>query len=520
MSFSFSAIPANLISQSLRQFLNGHFDSIYPTQTDNQVYQIQSELQSFWNTRERDLLHEVLVKQHQSVKLTPNQEFNIHALRDKNALTVTTGQQIHPFLGPAFVWAKVTSTILKSKELSSKLGVPVVPVFWMATEDHDFEEISSVPFLGKQYHWNVSHGGPVGNLDTEGVATIFEQMKIDFQHDEKVLDFLSQFEGIYGKGISLTEASRQLVQKLFGETGLLIVDPNEAIWKKHTQDIWLRELGEQPFEALSVQANKLKELGLKAPITPRQTSMFYYGNELRLRIDKKNDAFQTSGGEFSWDTEQLKEEIASFPERFSANALLRPAYQQRILPNLMYIGGPAECLYWLQVPDLIRVHKGVVPLLQLRVLMHLSAPSIEKKLLNFPWDKCDWFDTEDSLIERLMENEFGNLSLTQQIPKLKEQFESIWESLYQLKHPKLKEIKKEHQGVLKSLQNTHDDFLKDGFDTHIAPKVKQLKALKSSAFNEKSPLERNLFWMEWDFKLGGFPEIANWPDGYLWLVSK
>lgn len=520
MSFSFSAIPSNLISQSLRQFLNGHFDSIYPPQTDNQVEQIQCELQSFWDNRERNLLHEVLVKQHQGLKLTPKQEFNILALRDKNALTVTTGQQIHPFLGPAFVWAKVTSTILKSKELSTKLGIPVVPVFWMATEDHDFEEISIVPFLGKQYHWNADQGGPVGNIDTEGVATIFEQMKIDFQHDEKVLDFLSQFEGIYGNGISLTEASRKLVHKLFGESGLLIVDPNEAIWKKHTQDIWLGELEEQPYAALSAQANKLKELGLKVPITPRQTSMFYYGNKSRLRIDKQNDGFQTAGGEFRWSLKELKDEILSDPERFSANALLRPAYQQRILPNMMYIGGPAECLYWLQVPNLIKVHNGVVPLLQLRILMHLSAPSIEKKLLNFPWDKCDWFETEDLLLERLMENEFGNLSLTQQIPKLKEQFESIWESLYQLKHPKLKEIKKDHQGVLRSLQNTHDEFLKDGFDTHIAPKVKQLKALKTTAFNEKSPQERNLFWMEWDFKLGGFPDITDWPESYLWLVAK
>ena len=186
----------------------------------------------------------------------------------------------------------------------------------------------------------------------------------------------------------------------------------------------------------------------------------------------------------------------------------------------MYIGGPSECLYWLQVPNLIVIHKGVVPVIQLRILMHLSTPAIEKKLLNFPWDKMDWFDSEDSLLQRLTENEFGNLSLTHQMLKLKEQFESIWESLYQLKHPKLREIKKEHQAVLKSLQNTHNDFIKDGFDTHIAPKVKQLKALKNNVFNEKSPQERKLFWMEWDFKLGGFPQIENCPDSYLWFTAK
>lgn len=521
MSFAFSSIPPNLISDSLGKFLKGDFDSIYPPQTDTQLKKIQSELQSIWDTRKRSILYEVLQKQHQSLKPTQQQELNLQALRDSNALTVTTGQQIHPFLGPAFVWAKVTSTILKSKELSQNLGIPVVPVFWMATEDHDFEEISTVPFLGKEYHWIAPHGGPVGNLDTQGIAFILEQMKSDFQHDIKVLDYLNQFEGIYGKGESLTEASRKLIHKLFGESGLLIVDPNEAIWKKHTEDIWLRELEDHPFESLSIQADKMKELGLKAPITPRQTSMFYYGNGLRLRLDKQqNGMFQTANGEFIWNKNQLKDEITAYPERFSANALLRPAYQQRILPNLMYIGGPSECLYWLQVPNLIVIHKGVVPVIQLRILMHLSTPAIEKKLLNFPWDKMDWFDSEDSLLQRLTENEFGNLSLTHQMLKLKEQFESIWESLYQLKHPKLREIKKEHQAVLKSLQNTHNDFIKDGFDTHIAPKVKQLKALKNNVFNEKSPQERKLFWMEWDFKLGGFPQIENCSDSYLWFTAK
>jgi bacillithiol biosynthesis cysteine-adding enzyme BshC len=520
MSIQFSDIPAGLISNPIAQLLQGNYANVYPRFGNESISDVHKELEDAWGSQERNQLVSVLKQQHKSLKLFPKQEANLLALASDDGFTVVTGQQIHPFLGPAFVWAKVKTTILKAQELSQQLGKTIVPVFWMATEDHDFDEIARVPFLGKEYVWETQSLGPVGKLDTEGIAHILQQMQQEFQSDIRVIEFLKQFEGIYQKGTTLSDASRLLIHRVFGEEGLLIVDPNQVDWKHQTKDIWLRELSDNPYNALLEQSQLMKEVGLKPPITPRHTSMFYYGKEQRLRIDRTDSgSFQTADTSFVWTLEGLHDEINEFPERFSANALLRPAYQQRILPNLLYIGGPAECIYWLQVPALIRIHGGIVPALQLRLLMHLSMLPNEKKLAGFSWPKPDWFLPENELLDKLMLQEYGNLSLTQQIPLLKAQFEQIWESLYQIKHPKLKEIKKEHEALIRSLQHTADDFLKEGFDAHVAPKIKQLKALKSTVFNEKSPQERSLFWMEWAFKLGGFPQIDKLQGPYLWLTS-
>ncbi len=522
MPVRFSNIPNNIPSAPLKRLLNKELDGVYPRLiSDDYALNLCTELNTSFDLEARKLLHTVLKEQHNALTLTQKQQSNLDALATLDGFTVVTGQQIHPFLGPAFVWAKVMTVIDRAEKLSNTLQKKVVPVFWMATEDHDFEEIQTIPFLGKSYVWESESGGPVGDLDTAGLADILTQMKLDFQHDVKVLDFLQQFDGLYGLGISLTEASRLLIHRIFGSHGLLIVDPKESVWKECVKDMWLNELTDLPFEALELQSKLLEENGLKTPINPRQTSMFYYGNGQRLRLDKVDTGqFQTSDTAFKWTRETLEMEINKNPERFSANALLRPAYQQRILPNLVYIGGPAECMYWLQVPGLIATHNACIPILDLRLMLHLGSVAIDKKTANFPWEAEHWFENQDTLLQEFMQHEYGNLSLNQQIPALKAQFELIWESLYQIKHPKLKEIKKDHDAVLRALQNTADTFLNEGFEGHLAPKLKQLKTLKELVFNEKKLQERSLFWMEWQFKLNGIPEILPLQNRFAWILPE
>ena len=254
MSIQFSDIPVGLISNPISHLLQGQYINLYPRFGTDSINEVQKELAEAWGSEERNQLVSILKDQHKSLKLTSKQQANLLALESNDGFTVVTGQQIHPFLGPAFVWAKVKTTIIKAHELSEKLGKTVVPLFWMATEDHDFDEIARVPFLGKEYIWETPTGGPVGNLDTEGIGLILRKMQEDFQSDVRVIDFLKQFEGIYQKGITLSDASRLLIHRIFGEEGLLIVDPNQVEWKRQTKDIWLRELSENPHTALIEQS--------------------------------------------------------------------------------------------------------------------------------------------------------------------------------------------------------------------------------------------------------------------------
>ena len=519
MSIQFSAIPKSLLSEPISRFLNRELEHLYPGFSNQELIGLTQEIAEDWNQIKRANLVDLLRDQHASLTLTQKQQDNLLSLSGNDSFTLITGQQIHPFLGPAFVWAKVQTTILRAKALSDELQKKIVPVFWMASEDHDFEEISKIPFLGKEYIWSAEIGGPVGDLDTKGIAEILETMKVDFQNDARVLEFLNRFEGIYGAGISLSVATRLLVHRVFGEDGLLIVDPKDTRWKSQTKDIWLRELTTEPYEALTVQAELMKDSGLKLPITPRQTSMFYYGNNSRLRIDRVEEgSFQTSDAAFTWSQQDLEAEIKEHPEKFSANALLRPAYQQRILPNIMYIGGPAECIYWLQIPELIKTHKGSVPALELRTMMAFVPENTVKKIKDFQWDLSEWFQAEELLLKAYIEKEQGELALSHQIELLQTQYEFIRETLYKIKHPELKQIKKHQDEGIRMLKKAYNEFIDGGLESHLKPKINQIKQLKSTVFNEVAPLERKQFWMEWEFKRNGLPQLAKLEGPFLWIL--
>ena len=139
MSIEFSDIPAGLLSSPISHLLQGNYAKLYPRFGSDSINEAHKELAEAWGTEERNQLVLVLKQQLKSLTLTSKQQANLIALETNDGFTVVTGQQIHPFLGPAFVWAKVKTTILKARELSEKLGKTVVPIFWMATEDHDFD---------------------------------------------------------------------------------------------------------------------------------------------------------------------------------------------------------------------------------------------------------------------------------------------------------------------------------------------------------------------------------------------
>ena len=520
---TFSDIPGDFLNAHAQGFLQGEFVDLYPRIFPEQnTLEIIQEYQAKWsNNEQRKVLAEVLKEQYRSIPLSEIQKEHLQYISNIDGFCVSTGQQIHPFLGPAFVWAKIQSTLNTARYLSHLSGKKVVPLFWMASEDHDFEEIKQVSFLGKNYEWKAQAGGPVGRLDTEGIADLLGKIQTDFQKDAQAIHFLSSLEGIYKKGRTLAESTRILIQLYFGDQGLLVIDPDDVRLKQSVVDVWLRELDSHSVDTLARQAEKMKKIGIKIPITPRQTGLFYMRDHFRLRILANSDnEFQTVDNEFRWNKDELKKEIQNHPDRFSPNALLRPVYQQRILPNLAYIGGPAECLYWLQVPTYIDWHEAIVPLLQLRLMMQLLPSGVMSKIQAFPWKIEHWFAEEELLVKDFLESEQGDLALTKNIQTLKEKMDRVRESLYEIKHPDLKSIKKLHEEHLRQLLKIQKEFLEHGMETHYAPKIKQIRQLKSRYFNKEKLTERAQFWIEWQFVLQGNPVIENINGPFLWLQAK
>jgi bacillithiol biosynthesis cysteine-adding enzyme BshC len=292
---------------------------------------------------------------------------NIEKLSSTNTFTVTTGHQLNIFTGPLFFIYKIIGTIkLASKLREHYPEYNFVPVYWMATEDHDFDEIKFINLYGGRLTWDRESGGPVGRLDNTGLALLIDELKEHLGPGTNNEVLTELFKRAYGAHDNLADATRYLVTELFGAHGLVCIDGDDRDLKKLMIPYFEKELLEsKTYVPVHDTTEKLEELHFKQ-VQPRSINLFYIKNGLRERIEKRKDRWMVLNTEFSFNQDEINEELASHPERFSPNVITRPLYQEVILPNLAYIGGGGELAYWLQLRSMFEEMAVPFPLLILR----------------------------------------------------------------------------------------------------------------------------------------------------------
>jgi len=251
-------------------------------------------------------------------------------LRDENTFTVTTGHQLNIYTGPLYVIYKLVSTINLARTLQKAYPAQrFVPVYWMATEDHDFEEINHFFAFKTKYEWNTSQKGAVGRFNLSDFP------RIPFKN--------AIFEKAYSEGKTLSEAVRIYMHALFGAEGLVCLDADDARLKSLFAPIMEADLNQQVHEPIvRATTEKLEALGYKTQVAAREVNLFRLTENDRIRLEKGDQV-----------------EMANA----SPNVILRPLYQEVILPNLAYIGGPAEVAYWLQLKGIFDLHQIPFPIL-------------------------------------------------------------------------------------------------------------------------------------------------------------
>lgn len=306
---------------------------------------------------------------------------NIESLSKSNAFTVTTGHQLCLFTGPLYFIYKIVNTILLAEQLSAQEDAHVVPVFWMATEDHDFEEVNHVWYGDLKYEWKRDSGNAVGRMSTDGIEEVIAQLSNVVEKTPSTSELLDIFKRCYRSGQSLAEATRELATQLFGDKGLVVIDADSRELKRCATEVFKADLIEGIHnEVLNSSANVLDEKYF-TQVNPREVNLFYLDDHARYRIEKKEEHFISIDGPYTWTKEEILGELSLAPERFSPNVILRPVYQEIILPNLAYIGGGGELAYWLQLKGIFDHHDIPFPILRLRN----SVGFIRKKY----WHKMD-----------------------------------------------------------------------------------------------------------------------------------
>ena len=297
-------------------------------------------------------------------------EQNINRLSDENTFTITTGQQIHIGLGPLYVLYKTFDVMALCKSLAQEYtSYCFVPVFWMASEDHDLEEIQEIPLFGKTYRWETEQEGAVGRMTTEGLPALFQKIKEENNLDENQAEFVGQCIAAYSSANNLSEAFRIVMHHYFGDSGLVIIDADSPRLKESFGEVIADELQQKNYDALSASTQLFESQGYKKQLVVRKTNLFKLEDGKRTRVQDGNS--QTSS--------------ALSPYTYSPNAALRPFYQEWILPNLVYIGGQAELKYWMQLKGVFDNYLMKMPLVMLRTSAVIIPERVQSKFPTIDW---------------------------------------------------------------------------------------------------------------------------------------
>ena len=454
-------------------------------------FEKQLKLKSEFSTNTRKVLVNCLQNQYHNFDLEDVVSENIQLLKYENTFTITTGHQLNLFTGPIYFLYKIICTVNLAKRL--KFEFPennFVPVYWMATEDHDFEEINFFNFKSKKIKWGRDFGGAVGRLKTDSIEPVFEEFNRNLNNSRNADYLRDLFKKAYFEHDNLAEATRYIVNKLFGDNGLVIVDGDDKDLKQIFLPIVQEELISQVSFKEVVKTNKKLEAKYPIQVNPREINLFYLKENIRERILFENNSYKINNTNLTFSKTEILEELNNFPDRFSPNVIMRPIYQETILPNLCYIGGGGELAYWFQLKDYFQSQKTIFPILLLRNSGLLVSAKQLEKLEKLDLKINDLFKSQRSLIDdKVKEISKIKIDFSDQKLFLQQQFTQLEELSKQTDKSFLGAVKAQEKKQLKGLDNLEKRLLK-AQKRKLANKVERIEAIQNALFPNQSLEER------------------------------
>jgi bacillithiol synthase len=373
-------------------------------------------------TYHRSELIDILTKQNKVYGLGEKTFANIDKLSDRRTCVVFTGQQVGLLTGPLYTIYKTITTIKLAEFLESEMGVPVVPIFWMAADDHDFEEIRHIHLIDQsnkisKFYYDpneMPNHVPLGFLNFDENITRFNEQALSAINQTEYCDeIVKMVKDTYKPGMSICDAFGKLMGRLYSESGVIIVNPADVNIKKLAAPIFKKEIEDYKSSNQIIQlANvELGKLGYHTQVNRLENylNLFYFTGR-RSRIGVDGDMYFIDGVDKKHTQEELLELVDQSPNYFSPNVLLRPVMQDYIFPTLAYIGGPSEVAYFAQIKDL-HTHFGVqcpivYPRMSATILDRYSIKTYEKYGLNH----ADLIDdkTTQATIKSIIKNYIPN----------------------------------------------------------------------------------------------------------------
>lgn len=336
-----------------------------------------------------EVLAKILTRQNNRFGAGPKTHENIARLKAGKAYVVITGQQVGLFGGPMYVLYKALTTIKLADRWSRLFEKCFVPVFWLAADDSDFEEVNHVAFLDKNFQstsLQIEKTAP-GNLPMSEIllGSQIEEMTSclsDGLHDTEFKeDIFGHLQEAYSPERSMSEAFGCWLMHLLREFGLVLIDPTDPELKPLVSKIFVEEIESKSASTRTVlQTSKtLAEKGYspQVPLREGRLNLFYLDGE-RKPLEFDQDRICTTDKVSAFSHEELLALASKSPERFSPNVILRAMTQDTLFPTIAYIAGPAEIGYFAQLQGVYEHFQIPMPVIFPRKSLTLIEPNIDR----------------------------------------------------------------------------------------------------------------------------------------------
>jgi len=440
----------------------------------------------------RALLHQSLQKQYTNFNISKATQDNLDLIKEANTFTVCTAHQLCLFTGPSYFIYKILSAIKLSKEL--KVNYPsnnFVPVYWMGSEDHDFEEINHAFVYGKKITWENAEEGAAGNRSLKGIPEVIGTLSELLGDSENAKVLVENLKAHFSGDKTYGQAFQSWVLDLFSAYGLLVLDQNDVQLKRVFSSVMQDEVLNGSAEKALAKNGKFLSKHYHNQASSRPINLFYLSANLRDRIELSGETYKVLNSHLSFSKETMLLELKNHPERFSPNVILRPLYQETVLPNVAFIGGPGEVAYWLQLKEVFKHFKISPPAILLRDMAVILPKNQLERIDSWGISVKDLFSHYDQIAKHIVENESEHeLSLATEKKAINELFVSIKNKALAIDKNMGRSVEAEQQKIFNALENLESKLLRSE-KKNFEQKLNQLESIQQKLLPNDTLQERH-----------------------------
>lgn len=423
-------------------------ENFYPSK-QIPILEFSKEVLSEYQTDRKDLCN-ILLTENKRYEAGEKTFQNIEKLRSNDCVAVLTGQQAGLFSGPIYTICKALSAIKLADELS-KQGINAVPVFWIASEDHDFAEIRSTDFIGKNEQLfeitseqkTENTDSPIGFIEIDGTINDSINALFDKLAETEFTANIEQLLGeTYREGETYSSSFGKLLAKIFRDYGLIFVSPLSKELRRLCSPIYKNaiENTENINDGLLNRNDELQKADYHSQVLVKESFFpFFYIDDAKkrnpLRFDKKTNTIRSQNSEYEFTKNELSEIAENSPASLSPNALLRPVVQDFLFPTVCYFGGGAEIAYFAQNSVIYETLKRPVTPIRHRSSVTMIEGKHRRTLNKYDLEFKDLFAGKEEIlagiIDKFINPEMSELFvetddvINKQLDKLNRQLKNI-----------------------------------------------------------------------------------------------